>query len=72
MEIMESVRVCISKAVDKATAAGKKVVSGLKAIGVTNQRETVVVWSKSSGAPLYNALVWMDVRTTSLCRLAIN
>lgn len=68
MEILESVRLCIAKAVDKATAAGHNVDSGLKAIGLTNQRETTVVWSKSTGLPLYNAIVWMDVRTSSICR----
>ncbi|KAE8655697.1 Glycerol kinase [Hibiscus syriacus] len=68
MEILESVRSCISKAVDKATADGHNVDSGLKAIGLTNQRETTVVWSKSTGCPLYNAIVWMDARTSSVCR----
>lgn len=68
MEILESVRLCIAKAVDKATAAGHNVDSGLKAIGLTNQRETSVVWSKSTGLPLFNAIVWMDVRTSSICR----
>ncbi|KAJ7951927.1 Glycerol kinase [Quillaja saponaria] len=68
MEILESVRVCIAKALDKATADGYNVDSGLKAIGLTNQRETTVVWSKSTGCPLYNAIVWMDARTSSVCR----
>ncbi|KAE8709149.1 Glycerol kinase [Hibiscus syriacus] len=68
MEILESVRSCITKALDKATADGHNVDSGLKAIGLTNQRETTVVWSKSTGCPLYNAIVWMDVRTSSICR----
>ncbi|CAA2987094.1 glycerol kinase [Olea europaea subsp. europaea] len=68
MEILESVRVCVSKAVDKATAAGHNVDNGLKAIGLTNQRETTVVLSKSTGLPLYNAIVWMDVCTSSICR----
>ncbi|KAL2936200.1 Glycerol kinase [Bienertia sinuspersici] len=68
MEILESVRICIAKALDKATAEGHNVDSGLKAIGITNQRETTVVWSKSTGLPLYNAIVWMDVRTSSICR----
>ncbi|CAK8574610.1 unnamed protein product [Lathyrus sativus] len=68
MEILESVRVCITKALDKATADGFNVDKGLKAIGITNQRETTLVWSKSTGAPLHNALVWMDARTTSVCR----
>ncbi|GAB2293640.1 hypothetical protein Dimus_027852 [Dionaea muscipula] len=68
MEILESVRVCIAKAIDKATADGHNVDSGLKAIGVTNQRETTLIWSKSTGLPLHNAIVWMDVRTSSICR----
>lgn len=68
MEIVESVRICMAKALDKATADGHNVDSGLKAIGLTNQRETTVVWSKSTGLPLYNAIVWMDVRTSSICR----
>ncbi|CAJ1951327.1 unnamed protein product [Sphenostylis stenocarpa] len=68
MEILESVKVCVAKAVDKATADGFNVDKGLKAIGLTNQRETTLVWSKSTGLPLYNAIVWMDVRTSSICR----
>ncbi|CAK9185617.1 unnamed protein product [Ilex paraguariensis] len=68
MEILESVRMCIAKAIDKATADGYNVDSGLKAIGLTNQRETTVVWSKSTGCPLNNAVVWMDVRTSPICR----
>lgn len=70
MEILESVRVCTAKAMDKATAEGFNVDGGLKAIGLTNQRETTVIWSKSSGLPLYNAIVWMDVRTSSICRFS--
>ncbi|TMW95298.1 hypothetical protein EJD97_009118 [Solanum chilense] len=68
MEIVESVRICMARALDKATANGHNVDSGLKAIGLTNQRETTVVWSKSTGLPLYNAIVWMDARTSSICR----
>ncbi|XP_074374892.1 glycerol kinase-like [Apium graveolens] len=68
MEILESARICMAKAVDKATADGHNVDSELKAIGITNQRETVVIWSKTSGCPLHNAIVWMDVRTTAICR----
>ncbi|KAK7294062.1 hypothetical protein RJT34_16945 [Clitoria ternatea] len=68
MEILESVKVCMAKAVDKTTADGFNVDKGLKAIGLTNQRETTLVWSKSTGVPLYNAIVWMDARTASVCR----
>jgi glycerol kinase len=38
------------------------------AIGLTNQRETTIVWDRRSGAPLYNAIVWQDRRTAERCR----
>lgn len=38
----------------------------LAAIGVTNQRETTVVWDRATGAPLHNAIVWLDTRTSAL------
>ena len=40
----------------------------VSAIGITNQRETVVVWDKSTGKPLYNAIVWQDRRTSDFCQ----
>ena len=36
-----------------------------KAIGLTNQRETSILWDKLTGKPLYNAIVWLDTRTHS-------
>lgn len=39
----------------------------IETIGITNQRETVVVWEKNSGAPIYNAIVWQDKRTSDSC-----
>jgi glycerol kinase len=39
----------------------------IKAIGITNQRETTVVWEAATGAPIYNAIVWQDRRTASIC-----
>src|SRR5579859_2692828 len=39
----------------------------IAAIGVTNQRETTVVWDKNSGKPVYNAIVWQDRRTAEFC-----
>ncbi|KAL2633777.1 hypothetical protein R1flu_005256 [Riccia fluitans] len=65
MEILETVNVCIDKTLKQVSP---EVVAGLKAIGITNQRETTVVWSKSTGQPLHNAIVWMDVRSASICR----
>ncbi len=40
----------------------------LSAIGVTNQRETTVVWNRKTGLPYYNAIVWQDTRTDEICR----
>jgi len=42
-------------------------VSDVAAIGVTNQRETTVVWDKTIGQPVYNAIVWQDTRTDGIC-----
>jgi len=39
----------------------------IAAIGITNQRETVVLWDRATGAPLYHAIVWQDHRTTAQC-----
>jgi glycerol kinase len=39
----------------------------IAAIGITNQRETTVVWDKNTGIPIYNAIVWQDRRTASIC-----
>ncbi|NNM24035.1 MAG: glycerol kinase GlpK [Flavobacteriaceae bacterium] len=38
-------------------------------IGITNQRETTVVWDKRTGEPIYNAIVWLDKRTTPICEV---
>ncbi|TMD15982.1 MAG: glycerol kinase GlpK [Chloroflexi bacterium] len=42
--------------------------SALRAIGITNQRETTIVWDRRSGRPLANAVVWQDTRTREICR----
>ena len=39
----------------------------IAAIGITNQRETAVVWDKTTGQPIYNAIVWQDKRTSAYC-----
>lgn len=39
----------------------------IAAVGVTNQRETVVVWEKATGKPIFNAIVWQDTRTSEIC-----
>ena len=43
-------------------------VSKISAIGITNQRETTVLWNKKTGKPVYNAIVWQDRRTADICR----
>jgi glycerol kinase len=48
--------------------AQEKIIPGeISAIGVTNQRETTVVWDKNTGKPYYNAIVWQDTRTKPIC-----
>lgn len=41
--------------------------ASVKAIGITNQRETTIVWDRKTGDPVYNAIVWQDKRTASIC-----
>ena len=52
-----------------AEVTTKKGLNGtnIAAIGITNQRETVVVWDKNTGKPVYNAIVWQDKRTSDYC-----
>jgi glycerol kinase len=46
---------------------GKVQASDIAAVGVTNQRETTVVWDRSTGQPVHNAIVWQDTRTNQIC-----
>ena len=46
---------------------GKTKASDIAAVGVTNQRETTVVWDRSTGEPVHNAIVWQDTRTDQIC-----
>src|SRR3569833_1031231 len=41
--------------------------SNIKAIGITNQRDTTIVWDRKTGEPIYNAIVWQDRRTAGFC-----
>jgi len=61
-EIWTNVQAVISGALAKADLKP----SDLQAVGVTNQRETALVWSRATGKPLHNAIVWMDARTDQL------
>ena len=60
-QILDSQILCIKEAFD---FLGKQKVD---AIGITNQRETVVVWDKDTGIPVYNAIVWQCRRTSDFC-----
>lgn len=47
---------------------GKINQNDIKAIGITNQRETTLIWDRETGDPIHNAIVWQDRRTTSICK----
>ncbi|WP_338603232.1 glycerol kinase GlpK [Sulfolobus tengchongensis] len=61
-EIWEAQMLAIRKAIEKAKIEPKQI----SAIGITNQRETTVLWDARSGRPIYNAIVWQDRRTSSI------
>ena len=63
MEIWESVCELIPLAIAKGSLLSKDAIS----IGITNQRETALLWSKKTGKPVYNAIVWQCRRTTDIC-----
>nr|XP_033323915.1 glycerol kinase-like isoform X1 [Megalopta genalis]XP_033323916.1 glycerol kinase-like isoform X1 [Megalopta genalis] len=65
MEILEAVKECLYQTVFNLRQLTIDP-SDIVAIGITNQRETTVVWDSVTGEPLYNAIAWMDMRTTSL------
>ena len=63
LEIWERTQRVVRGALDKAGCD----VADIAAIGVTNQRETTVIWEKETGRPIYNAIVWQDTRTDEIC-----
>ncbi|XP_029613073.1 glycerol kinase-like isoform X2 [Salmo trutta] len=70
-EILQSVYECMERTCEKLTQLNVDI-SNIKAIGVTNQRETTLVWDKETGEALYNAIVWLDLRTQSTVERLIN
>ncbi len=62
MEIWNNVREVIGQALSKADVTRHDIT----AVGITNQRETAVVWNKTTGKPVYNAIVWQDTRTQAI------
>ena len=62
-EIWSSQAGVAAEVIAKLGITGKNI----RAIGITNQRETTIVWDRKSGTPLYNAIVWQDRRTATYC-----
>ena len=63
LAILETQLATLKKAIVKANIKASEVVG----IGITNQRETTVIWNKNTGKPVYNAIVWQDKRTAKIC-----
>jgi glycerol kinase len=62
-EIWKTVLTTVKGAIKKAGIDATQIA----AMGITNQRETVVVWDKTTGKPIHNAIVWQDRRTSAMC-----
>ena len=63
LEIWDRCRLVI----DKSLQRGGLRPADLAAVGITNQRETTVIWERATGRPIHNAIVWQDTRTADLC-----
>ncbi len=63
LEIWQATQDVIKGALDKYKIDVKEIA----AVGITNQRETTVVWEKATGKPIHNAIVWQDTRTDKIC-----
>ncbi|MGC5629095.1 glycerol kinase GlpK [Georgenia sp. Z1344] len=63
-EIWNNVREAVGQALSKASLNA----GNIAAAGITNQRETTVVWDRTTGEPIYNAIVWQDTRTDAICK----
>ncbi len=65
LDIWEATLSCCKKAIAKANITVKEII----ALGISNQRETTILWDKDTGKPIYNAIVWQDRRTTERCEV---
>lgn len=63
LEILATQLATLKKVIKKANIKTNQIVG----LGITNQRETTVVWNKNTGKPIYNAIVWQDKRTADIC-----
>ena len=66
-EIYENTLQVIHEILDKTSTTGQHIV----ALAITNQRETVLVWEKQTGKPIYNAVVWHCNRASNICNRLI-
>ena len=57
------------KALKNAINKANKIKGHIISIGITNQRETTILWDKNTGKPVYNAIVWQDRRTNEYCKI---
>ena len=64
LEIWTRTQEVIQAALSQASATA----ADIAAIGITNQRETTIVWDRATGQPVYNAIVWQDLRTDKICK----
>ena len=55
------------KTIKEAIKKSKRLKAKIISIGITNQRETTILWNKKTGKPIYNAIVWQDRRTNKIC-----
>ena len=62
-EILDSQMMVLKELLEKEEVKPSEIMG----IGITNQRETTVVWDKNTGEPIYNAIVWQDKRTADIC-----
>jgi glycerol kinase len=66
LELWKNVKLCLSRALGSI-----KVDVEVVGIGITNQRETTIVWDKETGEPYHRAIVWNDTRTNHICEKLI-
>ena len=71
LEIFDSIvyliNQCLEKACEVINLSKTQLLTQIKSLGITNQRETTILWDKTTGQPLHNAIVWQDRRTAEFC-----
>ena len=65
IEIWNTVKTCMTESITKLSSYCPAF--DIITIGITNQRETTIIWNKTTGKPYYNAIVWNDTRTQNIC-----